>query len=71
MRTPEWITAHGLTIPLAHMTSAHITAVMNYIRLGTGEFGPLLRSECSGFTNFEWLVLCKTELLKRSRAGQL
>jgi hypothetical protein len=71
VRTPDWITARGIPIPLANMTSAHITAVMHYIRLGTGEYGPLLRTGCSGFTNSEWLALCGTELLKRARAGGL
>jgi hypothetical protein len=71
MKTPDWITADGTYIPLSEMASPHIMNVMVYIARGTGEYGPLVRAECSGFTNAEWLELCRSELLKRSRADQL
>ena len=67
MRTPDWVTARGELVPLQHMADQHIKNVMQYIATGDGEHGPMLRDGCSGFSNAEWLRLCASELLRRSR----
>jgi len=51
------------------MSSDHIRNATNYLRVGTGEYGPMLRPGCSGFTNGEWLLLFAAELLRRSRTA--
>jgi hypothetical protein len=67
MRTPDWVTARGERVPLQRMSDQHIKNVMQYIATGDGEHGPMLRDGCSGFSNAEWLRLCASELLRRSR----
>jgi hypothetical protein len=71
MRTPYWVTYNQDHIPLAQMTTPHIMNAMRYLVRGTGEYGPMIRGGCSGFTNAEWLLLFRAELLRRSRAGGL
>jgi hypothetical protein len=51
------------------MPSDHVRNAANYLRVGTGEYGPMLRPGCSGFTNAEWLQLFSAELARRSRFG--
>lgn len=70
MLTPKWVTSRGDEVPLALMSDAHIQAVIRYLSLGNGDLGPMLRSGCSGFTNEEWLMLCASELARRSRLGR-
>lgn len=67
MQTPEWVTASGEHIPLANMSDDHVRNVMLYLQVGDGEFGPMVRPGCSGFTNAEWLHLCAAELSRRAR----
>jgi hypothetical protein len=67
MHTPDWVTASGEHIPLANMTDDHVRNVMRYLVKGDGEFGPMVRPGCSGFTNDEWRRLCAVELTRRSR----
>jgi hypothetical protein len=69
MITPDWVTHGGQQIQLSRMTSAHIRAVIRYLQVGDGEHGPMLRAGCSGFSNFEWILLCKCELTRRARLG--
>lgn len=71
MRTPDWVTANREYIPLSSMTSGHILGALKYVIEGDGEYGPMTRNGCSGFTNAEWILLFRTELLRRSRAGML
>jgi hypothetical protein len=66
MRTPKWVTSRGEAIPLALMSDTHVRAVMRYLITGVGDRGPMLRTGCSGFSNSEWLLLCASELLRRS-----
>lgn len=65
METPEWIRADGTLIRLSEMSTEHVMNVQRYLREGTGEFGPMVRPGCSGFTNSEWLLLLGAELLRR------
>ncbi len=67
MKTPNWICNDGTAICLSAMSTSHIQDAWAYLRTGTGPYGPMLRWECSGFTNAEWLLLFETELLMRSR----
>jgi hypothetical protein len=67
MKTPDWVTACGDEIPLACMTADHIQNAMSYLHAGTGEFGPMVRSGCSGFSNAEWMRLFTAELGRRNR----
>jgi hypothetical protein len=69
LKAPFWVTASGEEIALALMPSDHIRNAANYLRVGTGEYGPMLRPGCSGFTNAEWLHLFSAELARRSRFG--
>jgi hypothetical protein len=69
MQTPAWVTSGGEEILLAKMSSEHIRAAMRYLQTGTGEFGPMNRPGCAGFTNTEWLQLMAAELMRRTRAG--
>jgi hypothetical protein len=71
MRTPYWVTARNEHIQLSAMTTMHILAALDYLRTGSGVYGPMTRPGCSGFTNPEWEHLFRTELTKRSRAGLL
>lgn len=48
------------------MSTEHIISVQRYLRAGIGEYGPMLRSGCSGFSNSEWLWLLAAELRRRS-----
>jgi hypothetical protein len=67
MQTPTWICADGTPVYLSAMSSLHIRNVLSYIERGTGEFGDLSRPGCNGFTNAEWMLLCRAELIRRSR----
>jgi hypothetical protein len=67
MLTPEWIRADGRAVRLALMTNAHMRNAITYLRAGTGELGPMLRTGCNGFSNHEWIQLFSTELRRRSR----
>lgn len=67
MKTPDWIKADGSAIPLGAMSTDHIIAAKNYIIVGTGRHGRMLRNGCSGFTNAEWIRLFNAELTRRSR----
>lgn len=67
MKTPDWIKADGSAIPLGAMSTDHIVAAKNYIIVGTGRYGRMLRDGCSGFTNMEWIRLFNAELTRRSR----
>lgn len=67
MITPQWVTHTGKLIPLASMSDDHVRNVMRYLVQGDGEFGPMVRTGCSGFSNSEWLLLCAAELKRRQR----
>jgi hypothetical protein len=69
VKTSDWICHDGSAVRLALMTSAHMRNALEYLRIGTGQFGPMLRYGCSGFTNQEWIQLFRAELLRRSRFG--
>lgn len=69
MRTPDWICADGTPVNLGFMSTAHILNARAYLLTGTGPHGPMLRMECSGFTNAEWIRLFETEVLRRLRAA--
>lgn len=68
MQTPEWICADGTPVRLSEMSTEHVMNVQRYLRAGTGEYGPMLRPGCSGFTNAEWLVLLEAEVRRRASA---
>lgn len=70
MRTPDWICHDSTAVCLSVMSTPHIFNVLTYLRTGTGPHGPMLRGECSGFTNAEWFRLLEAELLLRSRRMQ-
>lgn len=70
MRTPFWTNAFGTPIRLSEMSSDHIRNAWRYVQRGDGEYGPLLRSGCGGFSNAEWLLLFAAELRRRSRFGE-
>jgi hypothetical protein len=70
MQTPLWICADGTPVDLSAMSSLHIRNVIVYIERGTGELGDLSRPGCGGFTNGEWLLLCRAELFRRSRRSE-
>lgn len=67
MMTPQWECADGTTVCLAQMSTSHILNARSYLLTGTGPYGPMLRSGCSGFSNSEWIQLFEVELLRRSR----
>lgn len=68
MLTPDWICADGAAIRLGYMSIPHMLNARTYLLTGTGPHGPMLRAECSGFTNAEWVRLFETEVLRRLRA---
>ena len=43
---------------------------MRYLQVGTGEYGPMNRPGCAGFTNREWLLLMEAELTRRAQSGR-
>lgn len=65
MLTPLWIRANGKPVRLGQMSTAHILNVLRYLRTGDGEYGPMVRPGCSGFTNAEWMQLLEAELRYR------
>jgi hypothetical protein len=69
MITPEWVTNAGKGIRLANMSDDHIRNVIRYLTMGNGEYGPMLRPGCNGFTNGEWLQLCASDLARRQRGA--
>ena len=69
MRVPNWICDDGTAIALVQMSTAHILSARTYLLSGTGPYGPMLRTECSGFTNAEWVRLFEAEILRRLRAS--
>jgi len=52
---------------MSAMQTSHIYNALRYIQQGTGNFGPLTRHGCSGFTNREWERLFQAELVVRAR----
>lgn len=68
MLTPDWICADGAAIRLGYMSISHMLNARNYLLTGTGPHGPMRRTECSGFTNAEWVRLFEAEVLRRLRA---
>lgn len=50
------------------MADDHIKNVMGYLATGDGQYGPMTRPGCSGFSNAEWLQLCAAELTRRHRS---
>lgn len=71
MRVPNWICNDGTAISLLQMSTAHILNARAYLLTGTGPYGPMLRTECSGFTNAEWIRLFEVEILRRLRASHI
>lgn len=69
MLAPEWICDDGTAISLVRMSTAHILNARAYLLAGTGPHGPMLRNECSGFTNAQWVRLFEAEILRRLRAA--
>jgi hypothetical protein len=65
MQTPLWICADATPVRLSEMSVAHVVNVLRYLHAGDGEYGPMTRSGCSGFTNGEWLQLLQAELRLR------
>lgn len=70
MRTPIWICHEGTRIRLSDMSAEHIGNAIRYLETGEGEHGPMLRAECSGFTNSEWIKLLRAELQLRLVHGR-
>jgi hypothetical protein len=66
---PNWICDDGTAISLIRMSTAHILNARAYLLSGTGPHGPMLRNECSGFTNAQWVRLFEAEILRRLRAS--
>ena len=71
MQTPLWICADGTPVRLAAMSTGHVRAAWRYVHRGDGDRGPLLRTGCSGFSNYEWLMLFAAELRRRARLGEM
>ncbi len=69
MLAPEWICDDGTAISLVRMSTAHILNARAYLLTGTGPYGSMLRTECSGFTNAQWVRLFEAEILRRLRAA--
>ena len=69
MLAPEWICDDGTAISLVKMSTPHILNARAYLLSGTGPYGPMLRTECSRFTNAEWIRLFEAEFLRRVRAS--
>lgn len=67
MLAPDWECADGTKVRLTLMSTEHITNAKYYLLRGAGPHGPMLRQGCSGFFNWEWILLFETELLRRSR----
>jgi hypothetical protein len=66
METPLWICSDSTAVRLSEMSTAHVRNALLYLQAGTGEYGPMLRPGCSGFTNSEWLRLFEAELRRRT-----
>lgn len=66
MQTPTWICNDGTSIELGSMSTEHVLNVIQYLRAGIGDRGPMLRRGCSGFANGEWLLLLDAELRRRA-----
>lgn len=69
MLAPNWICDDGTAISLMSMSTAHILNARAYLLTGTGPYGSMLRTECSGFNNAEWIRLFEAEILRRLRAS--
>lgn len=62
----EWVPDRGPPIPLGLMSTAHVRNCIAFLLSGQ-----MVRPGCSGFTNAEWLMIFRCELVKRIRSEKL